>query len=309
MQLTHIRRTDLNLLPALAVLLEERSISGAAARHHLSQPAMSRVLQRLRATFNDDLLVRTRRGYALTTRAQRLQDELLHVLPRLDKLLRGDTFDPAVAEHRFRLCCPDYLSRLFAPAVAERLAALAPRSELEIVSWNENAFEDAARGRIDAVLLPNREVPSLLCAEVMRSDMVCVMSKTHPLAKRRLTIESYLAYPHIRVAVLDTQRTMVDDQLNAAGHRRRIGLRVPYFGSAVLAVQDTALIATVPRAAAQQYAREARVRLAAPPFAFDPIRILMSWHPSTNGDAALKWFRALVHEVAGRLSRAVGHGR
>jgi Bacterial regulatory helix-turn-helix protein, lysR family len=62
MQLTHIRKSDLNLLPALAALLEERSISKAAERHHLSQPAMSRVLQRLRGTFDDDLLVRTRQG-------------------------------------------------------------------------------------------------------------------------------------------------------------------------------------------------------------------------------------------------------
>jgi DNA-binding transcriptional LysR family regulator len=68
MQLTHIRKSDLNLLPALAALLEERSISKAAARHHLSQPAMSRVLQRLRGTFRDELLVRTSQGYALTAR-------------------------------------------------------------------------------------------------------------------------------------------------------------------------------------------------------------------------------------------------
>jgi DNA-binding transcriptional LysR family regulator len=71
MHLTHVRKSDLNLLPALAVLLEERSISRAAARHHLSQPAMSRVLQRLRETFGDELLVRTANGYELTTRARR----------------------------------------------------------------------------------------------------------------------------------------------------------------------------------------------------------------------------------------------
>jgi DNA-binding transcriptional LysR family regulator len=127
------------------------------------------------------------------------------------------------------------------------------------------------------------------------------MSADHPLAGRRLTMKSYLAYPHILVTVMSSERTMVDEQLVAAGHRRRIGLRVPYFGSAVLAVENTALIATVPSAAARQYVREARVRLAAPPFRFDPIRILMSWHPSTDGEPALKWFRALVREVGSHL--------
>jgi DNA-binding transcriptional LysR family regulator len=137
MHLAHIRKSDLNLLPALAVLLEERSISKAADRHHLSQPAMSRVLQRLRGVFKDELLVRTRGGYALTGRARRLQEELQLVLPRIDSLLRGGAFDPATAEERFRLCCPDYLSRLFAPRLAERLSDAAPRSTLEIVPWHE----------------------------------------------------------------------------------------------------------------------------------------------------------------------------
>jgi DNA-binding transcriptional LysR family regulator len=85
MHLTHVRKSDLNLLPALALLLEERSISRAAARHHLSQPAMSRVLQRLRETFADELLVRTAHGYELTARARRLQQDLQSLLPEVDR--------------------------------------------------------------------------------------------------------------------------------------------------------------------------------------------------------------------------------
>src|ERR1700753_1868979 len=102
MHLTHVRRSDLNLLPALAVLLEERSISKAAARHHLSQPAMSRVLHRLRETFGDQLLIRTVKGCELTDRARGLKEELQSVLPEIDRMLRGDAFDPATAEDVFR---------------------------------------------------------------------------------------------------------------------------------------------------------------------------------------------------------------
>ncbi len=303
MHLAHIRKSDLNLLPALAVLLEERSISKAAARHHLSQPAMSRVLQRLRGAFGDQLLVRTRQGYALTARARQLQDELQQVLPRIDALLRGETFDPAVAEDRFRLCCPDYLSRLFAPRLARRLSKSAPRTTLDIIPWHETAFDDVGRGRIDAVLRPNRLSPILHAEEVLRSDMVCVMAADHPLTRQRMTMKNYLSYPHIMVTVMSGERTIVDEQLTAAGHRRRIGLRVPYFGSAVLAVENTQLIATVPRAAAQQYMREVKVSLMAPPFKFEPIRILMSWHPSTHQEPGLTWFRALVRDVGADLMK------
>jgi DNA-binding transcriptional LysR family regulator len=200
------------------------------------------------------------------------------------------------------LCCPDYLSRLFAPPLAERLGAVAPHAMLEIVPWHESAFDDVVRGKIDAVLRPNRVSPLLHSEEVLRSDMVCVMSARHPLAKRRMTMRDYLSFPHIMVTVMTSERTMVDEQLTAAGHRRRIGLRVPYFGSAVLAVRNTSLIATVPRAAAQQYAREVGVSLKSPPFKFDPIRILMSWHSNTQGDPAMQWFRDLVRQTGAQLS-------
>jgi DNA-binding transcriptional LysR family regulator len=301
MRLVHIRRSDLNLLPALFALLEERSISKAAARHHLSQPAMSRVLQRLRATFDDELLVRTASGYQLTVRARQLLHELRSLLPSIDRLLQGSSFDPATAEERYRLCCPDYVSRLFTPHVAAGMAKLAPRSHLEVVAWHEGAFDDAGRDKIDVVLWANKAPPQLRSEEVLGSEMVCVMSAEHSLRGQRLTLTDYLAYSHVMVTVLQNQRTMVDQQLNAAGHYRQIGLRVPFFESAVAAVQNTMLIATLPRVAVEQHATKARIRIVAPPFKFDPIRILMSWHPSTDGEPALQWFRDLVRDAAGML--------
>ena len=117
-----------------------------------------------------------------------------------------------------------------------------------------------------------------------------------------MTMKDYLAYPHIMVTVMSGERTMVDEQFVAAGHRRRIGLRVPYFGSAVLAVAHTQLIATVPRIAAQQYTRETRVRILPSPFKFEPIRILMSWHASTDVEQSLRWFRTQVSDIARQLA-------
>jgi DNA-binding transcriptional LysR family regulator len=183
------------------------------------------------------------------------------------------------------------------------MSRLAPRAQLDIIAWHENAFEETARGRIDAVLWPNKAPPPLRSEVVLLTEIVCVMSADHPLARRRsLTIEGYLSYPHVMVTVLATARTLVDDQLVAGGHNRRIGLRVPYYVSAVLAVEKTTLIATVPRAAAQLYARGARVRIMPPPIEFEPVRILMSWHPSSDSEAALRWFRELVGGVAKGLA-------
>ena len=126
MHLTHTRTSDLNLLPALAVLLEERSISKAAARYNLSQPAMSRLLQRLRDTFNDELLIRTTSGYELTARARHLEVELRLLLPKVDRLLRGNGFDPATATDVFRICATSTAATLVLSRLPRRLLRKPP---------------------------------------------------------------------------------------------------------------------------------------------------------------------------------------
>jgi len=108
MSMAHTRTTDLNLLTALEVLLEERHVSRAAEQYNLSQPAMSRTLQRLRETFGDELLVRTATGYELTPRARTIQRELGQILPRINALLHGDRFDPAMCTDVLNLSGTDY---------------------------------------------------------------------------------------------------------------------------------------------------------------------------------------------------------
>lgn len=298
MQTAHIRTADLNLLPALVVLLEERSISRAAARHNLSQPAMSRVLQRLRDLFHDELLVRTANGYQPTERALALQESLPALLLGIDRELRARTFEPAVAEEHFRLCCSDFVARLLMPVLAERMSTLAPRCRLEVLTWHEDAFEEVTRGKVDVVLWANRAPPPLQSEEVIGTEMVCIVSARHPHARKRLTLEDYLALSHVDVAGLRNKPTIVDAQLHAAGHRRRVALRVPYFGSAIIAVQSTNLVGTMPRIAVDEYAEPGSVKVMPPPFKLAPISVLMSWHPSKTSEPASRWFRELVRRTA-----------
>ena len=187
MHLTHVRKSDLNLLPALAVLLEERSISRAAARHHLSQPAMSRVLQRLRETFGDELLVRTANGYELTTRARRLQHDLQSLLPEVDRMLRGERFNPLTAEDTFRVCGPNSASILIASRLPGRLKTMAPGTQLELVAWHDKAFEDVTHGRVDLLLWANQVPSPLLSRELVEDDIICVLCERHPFGNRPLT--------------------------------------------------------------------------------------------------------------------------
>src|SRR5690242_6355979 len=203
MHLTHVRKSDLNLLPALAVLLEERSISKAAARHHLSQPAMSRVLQRLRETFGDELLIRTANGYELTARARRLQQELQSVLPELDRMLRGEQFNPLSAEDTFRICATDSAAMLIASRLPGRLKAIAPGTQLELVAWHDKAFDDVTHGRVDVVIWANQVPAPLLFQELLEDEIICALCERHPIGSGPLTKEAYLRYPHVLLTLFN----------------------------------------------------------------------------------------------------------
>src|SRR5580658_8892447 len=115
MRTTYLRQADLNLLVVFTTLAEERNVTRAAERLLLSQPAVSRALQRLRNMFHDDLFVRTAAGYELTPQGQRLLQELEIMLPKLDRLLSGSSFDPAVEQANFRLAVTDHGAAILVP--------------------------------------------------------------------------------------------------------------------------------------------------------------------------------------------------
>src|SRR2546423_7839646 len=130
MRMTHLEGVDLNLLPPLAALLDERHVTRAAERSGLSQPAMSRALARLRQVLDDQLLVRDGGGYVLTPRAERIQRQLAGVMPRLETLFAGEVFDPATAEEHWRLAATDFPLLLFLPQAARGVNRLSPHSAL-----------------------------------------------------------------------------------------------------------------------------------------------------------------------------------
>src|ERR1700719_3419339 len=115
MRITHLRQADLNLLVVFTALAEERNVTRAAARLLLSQPAVSRALQRLRDMFHDDLLIRTANGYEPTPKGQRLLQDLATMLPRLDRLMASGDFDPSTEDATFRIAGTDHAAHLLVP--------------------------------------------------------------------------------------------------------------------------------------------------------------------------------------------------
>lgn len=156
-----LRQVDLNLLVVFAVFAEERSVSRAAQRLLLSQPATSRALQRLRDTFYDDLSIRTATGYELTLHAQRLLQELEIMLPKIDRLLTTRHFVPSEEEATFRVVGTDSSASTLAPLICRKVLPSGAKVRFEYVQWHKESFEELARGSVDLVIAADVvEVPA-----------------------------------------------------------------------------------------------------------------------------------------------------
>ena len=302
MRVTHLDRVDLNLLTPLAALLEERHVSRAAQRVNLSQPAMSRALQRLRESLGDELLVRGASGYELTPRAERVQRQLVAILPRLEILFAGEAFDPAAAAESFRLVGTDYAPMVFGGELFQQVFRQSPHSTVTFRAWHDGVFDDLARGLTDIVFYGVSAPPALRSEKLFEETFVCVLSADHPLSDRaQLGLDDYLRCSHVAVNVIGGDQTVIDRHLQALGTPRRISLSVPYHAAAPLAVPGTRLVATLPRRLVAHHAEDPSVRLvAAPPEILD-MTYYMAWHPRLDDDPAQRWLRRTVRSVTAGL--------
>jgi DNA-binding transcriptional LysR family regulator len=298
MRRVHIENADLNLLKALAVLLEERHVSRAADRFHLSQSAMSRTLARLRDTFGDELLVRTTGGYELTARARSIQRELQFLLPRLNSLVRGGDFEPAAATDTVRVGATDYLTAMLGGKLFRQLFHQAPNLSLMIEPRGPHTYDDVENGRLDVVLSPVKPRRSLRWQTIFHEDYVCVLARDHPVRRKRLTVDDLAGYPHASVVVVDRESMVLEQRMRELGIQPSSGLRVPYFTAAAAALPGTTLIATLPRRFARRYADADDLRIAEAPAEIGGFSYGMIWHPRLDQEPVRMWLRGLIQDCA-----------
>jgi DNA-binding transcriptional LysR family regulator len=298
MREVHLRNVDLNLLQPLSALLEERHVTRAATRSFLSQPAMSRALERLREMFGDPLLVRSGRAYERTVRGERVVRELELLMPRLEAMVRGEDFDPARSRERFRVAMTDHASMILLPSVTARVRRAAPHVRLEVSPWRTQAHEDVAAGRIDTALSAEAAPPTLENEILFNLDFVCLVGSAQPVRARRFTLKQYLHFSHALVETLEGQQTFPDRALAQLGAKRRVALSLPFFVPAIFAIAHTDLILTVPRKLAQMTAPIARIRVVEPPREIKTFPYFMAWHPRLTSEPAHAWFREQLRMAA-----------
>jgi DNA-binding transcriptional LysR family regulator len=179
-----------------------------------------------------------------------------------------------------------------------RLRQAAPHVKLQVSTWQTQAYEDVAAGRIDTALSAEG-VPLTLESEVLFNlDFVCLLGSAQRVRSGRLTLRQYLQFPHALVETLAGQQTMVDRPLGQVGAKRQVVLSLPFFVPAIFAIAQTDLILTVPRKLAKVAAEIAGVQVVEPPREIKAFPYFMAWHPRLSNEPAHTWFREQVRMAA-----------
>lgn len=295
-----LRRLDLNLLHVLHVLLEERSVSRAAERLHLSQSATSHALARLRRHFNDPLLTRTRNGMQPTTRAEALAPGVARVLAEISHLIGPDRFDPASISGLVRIAALTTATMNLIPDLAAQLAHRSPGLRIDCCQWTEQTFDAIETGKIDiAIGTEWQDQRDWVQSEtLMREEYVCVVRKDHPLTTAPVTRESFEAWPHLIVESISERANTVNQVLTMLGVTRRSIFTTHHAATAHLIAEKSDMILTVTRTIAEHYDRTGNVTLLTPPVDVGTVPICMFWHPRTATSDLHRWMRSQIREIA-----------
>jgi DNA-binding transcriptional LysR family regulator len=298
MRLEKLRQADLNLLITFAAIAEEKSITAAASRLFLSQPAVSRALQRARAMFQDDLLVRSPNGFELTLRGRKILDELEGLLPRMENLVAPALFDPTQEKSHFRISGPDNVCTVVLPHLCRQYANGGYQVQFEFLPWQSGITELIEHGQLDLVLRNDEGLlPSHFQLERLhKEDWICAVARESHFGDR-LPLKQYLAASHIVVSPYEGVQTIPDKQLAAVGAIRSSCIRVPYFGVALQCLPGTELVLTLTSGMTQVIKNDRRLRLVEAPQELHPFHFLMAWHPRANTDPRHVWLREAMRST------------
>jgi len=288
---TNPRRLDLNLFRVFQAIYQEGSLTRAGEVLHMTQPAVSNALARLREAYADPLFVRRGRGVSPTPLGESLASDIAEGLRLLGAgHARRAAFDPARAERRFRLAAGDLSAALVLPAVLEALAGTAIR--IEVQAYNRRQVVHAlASGTVDLALdaLPMPD-PQLMSRKLVEDEIVCAVRPGHAALARRLTMKRYLAMGHVHASGRPRGLGQVDMALRRVGEQRRIVVRTPHHLGLPYLVHQSDLAASVPRRLADAH----HLATLALPFDIPPLEVHAIWHRRTAADAANGWFRELL---------------
>lgn len=298
-----IRGLDVAMLRTFDALMRERSVSRAAARLFLSQPAVSASLGRLREVLDDPLFRRSGHGVTPTPRALAIADQVERVLGELSAIVAGGAaFDPASSSRVFHVAGSDFQSHRLLPPLLRRLAEAG--SSVRIV-WQPpgpgSLSERLERGEFDLAVVARVLMTERLESRTLYEDTyVHVVRAGHPRASEPQTLERFCGIPQVFLGYgTSTLDDLIDAALARQGARRRVQVAVSSFGQILYLLEHGDHAAVLGRRVAAAFGD--RLRVHPLPFELPPYRALVGWPARAAHDPGLRWLRDQVLEIASDL--------
>jgi DNA-binding transcriptional LysR family regulator len=304
-----LAQLDLNLLRVFEAVARERHVTRAAQRLNLSQPAVSNALARLRVALGDELFLRRPGGVEPTALAISLIEPVSEVLDRLRETLAVRTpFDPATSDRVFSLALSEYAEVVLVPPLLTRVAQEAPHCLLAIRHadrTNAEALLERAEAQLAIAVLP--EPPALYTRVLlMPEEFETLVRPGHPLTEGELTVERFVAYPHLLHSPNGSRDGALDGPLREMGHPRRLGAVVAHLGAVPGILRGTDFVMTLSARLARNLAAANGLVVLPCPVPIRHTRLSLIFHRRFEADPGHAWIRRLLIAVAREIGPARG---
>lgn len=297
---------DLNLFPAFMALMEERSVTRAAARLGVTQPALSNALNRLRETFRDPLFIRQRYGIAPTELAEDIAPTVAAALRQLDDLvLTQQEFRPEKAERLFTIAPNSYVELVLMPLLVARLGEEAPGIRLRMVPFGSDLADAGVVSGTTSLALGRMIDPpgNLVVQHLMDDGLACVVRTDHPEVGDGIDRAQYERLKHVNVLPPGRLRAGLFQALERQGLRREVAVSVTHFMAVPEMIAATDYCATLPRLVCRLLQRDPRLKVLSAPVDLGTFPVEMAWHVRYRRDAAHRWLRSVVADLGEELAR------
>lgn len=302
-----LHNLDLNLLLVLDVVLRECSVSRAARHLDLTQPAISSALQRLRAHFQDDILVQVGRRMIPTPFAESIAPSVKGALEELRRIatMRAE-FDPAIAQRAFTFVCSDYVFLVFLSRAVRELATIAPNVRLYVYLTSEATRRMLGEARADFLILPTtRRLTDHPFTPLFDDRFCCIAWTGNKMVGDEITLDDYRALQHVETS-LDPSNPphIVQETLGNQGITRTVVAYAPTFASVIEVVVGTDYVATVHERTARIFAERLPIKLLSSPVPHEPFVEALQWNAKMSGDPGIIWMRDFLLDLAAPMRQS-----
>lgn len=294
-----MKSQELTLLYVFDAVMTESSVTRAADRLKMTQPAVSNAIARMRDIWRDPLFIKKGRQIEPTAFALNLWEQIRDSLHQLSTAVESSVFNPAASRRKFRIALTDMSVDLYWLPLVRKITRLAPMVDIYAVPFTQiGAVDQLREASIDLALGPRGQSDrSLRSSLLFTSHFKLVMRKNHPLAGKPVSLKGFLTARHLLVSRSGDAQDYVDRALQREGLQRRVAVTVNHVSAVPKLLTHSDLIAVVPQRAADYTQFRSKLWVTDPPVSIEPIPIYLMWHARLDRDPGLSWLRALLRET------------